>query len=562
MSSVDGSNSRRGTQTAVPPKAKTLNVQRELEDAKKRFQKQNNEIIKANAVYATQLRKLEKQRLDSAKQMYALQKSVTQLTCANDTLHDLATTFQRDIIELDFRLYKQKMESVQRMCELLADTTTSIVMIMKPQLELLEARIIPAFRNIVDASLSSELMDEAIDHNQKSLNSKRLSHGKSTSVEPNTLTQLEHDVSIPALVKDAADGIPATIAARENRDKFNLSPSLYIIDERDSENSGSEGDTSPAISKTPCPIGTASNTNIETMKRIPSELRAGTSEKVEAKVVPPSNKVNRKETQGCQLALSSDNPTSEATIMNSSPEKDIWEPGTSTSVQLLSAPRPFQSWQSKKLQTYGGQAKRRQTQLGCENASPAPTPVSKRVEELYEEDKENVDPRSQPHPQSDLRSKKGDKTSGRLNRRGTPMVRKAANEAPSEENVFSSSKTIGSAASIDSEISKSTKRGSSVTRKALASPPPQLLEKIGTMDRSSTQPDGTEDGSRSARRRTAVSYAMPSLRSKLRQGDAHTLPPLDDYLATPGSSRNRQTPRSSRSTGKKPKYADREEDFD
>ncbi|KAJ3121488.1 hypothetical protein HK098_003626 [Nowakowskiella sp. JEL0407] len=106
-----------------------MSTSSDVERLRKKFQKQNNDIIRANALYATQLRKLDHQRIDLNKQIFELQQQVVAQQVAADVLSeshaqrsDVSLRATQAITQVTINLMKSVSENLNNNMSLINDT--------------------------------------------------------------------------------------------------------------------------------------------------------------------------------------------------------------------------------------------------------------------------------------------------------------------------------------------------------------------------------------------------------------------------------------------------------
>ncbi|KNC98383.1 uncharacterized protein SPPG_06090 [Spizellomyces punctatus DAOM BR117] len=124
----------------------------EIMQLRRRFKRQNYEIIRVNARYAAQLRELELQRSELAGKIFDLHAEVARLTSENERLVQLNVQLQR-------QSSPEKFENLQLFIQMALESLESFLDLISVKALLFEEKVVPGLKRMLQASTVGEIAD-------------------------------------------------------------------------------------------------------------------------------------------------------------------------------------------------------------------------------------------------------------------------------------------------------------------------------------------------------------------------------------------------------------------
>ncbi|KAJ3037872.1 hypothetical protein HK097_003350 [Rhizophlyctis rosea] len=149
------------------------------------YQKKNNELVRVNALYATQMRKLEDQRSDLASRVYDLHATVTHLTATNERLVDANSASEQ-------KYEQERLAELRTTCNKTITLLQAFMHDVRTKADVIESRVIPELTKIVDSDTEQEHASVISSIDNTPQTQSRTRHTKSSLTTP---------------AKDAMDGL-------------------------------------------------------------------------------------------------------------------------------------------------------------------------------------------------------------------------------------------------------------------------------------------------------------------------------------------------------------------
>ncbi|TPX46731.1 hypothetical protein SeLEV6574_g03081 [Synchytrium endobioticum] len=112
---------------------------------RKRYQKQNSDIIRVNALYATQLRRLEKERNELLAEMLDLTSQISRLTLQAEQ-REMERTYEAS------KMHMENFEAIQGLSQTTLEIINTFTSVVKTKLALVESKLIPGLQTLMRPS--------------------------------------------------------------------------------------------------------------------------------------------------------------------------------------------------------------------------------------------------------------------------------------------------------------------------------------------------------------------------------------------------------------------------